>query len=130
MLDILERVCICKVCWFFSYCLSFFMNNVEGIYFSKHPDYTFCYGVAGAGVAFWKPGQTGTIIVFEVVLGKQKKLEKKSMGGGQEPGFDCHISPLGMEVVIFHGAACLPKYLLSFSSLAAKASALNGQMWE
>ncbi|KAJ3379961.1 hypothetical protein HDU84_006265 [Entophlyctis sp. JEL0112] len=85
----------------------------KGLYFSKYADYTFAYAHAGVAENI-KPGQPGTVIMFQILLGRQMRVASLTMGADRTAGYDSHVSPKGCEWVIFDNSQCLPVYVFEF----------------
>lgn len=98
-----------------------------GLYFSRHPDYTFIYGNQ------MKPpiaGDRGTVLLFKVLLGRSKQLHNLQMGASLESGYDSHVSPKGFEWVLFDSDQCLPCYVIDWKAEKPIKAQLKGEQWE
>ncbi|RUS27030.1 hypothetical protein BC938DRAFT_483800 [Jimgerdemannia flammicorona] len=101
----------------------------SGLYFSAYPDYTFCYNNKPPRPL--QEGDKGSVILFDVCLGKIKKLTGLNMGGTLTPGYNSPMSPKGCEWVISDQNQCSPRFILDFvvERLPLKKK-LSGKIWE
>lgn len=82
-------------------------------------------GYFGAGIYFSEIAATSIhyaqgsnqLLLCRVLLGKPFRLSSVQTGRGLQPGYTSHVTDAqGTEVVIFHEAAMLPVYVLSFAA--------------
>ncbi|KAI9330148.1 hypothetical protein DFJ73DRAFT_859249 [Zopfochytrium polystomum] len=79
-----------------------------------------------------REGETGTTILFDVVLGRTCQLTDLKVGNGLTPGYDSHISPKQCEMVIFDNRQCVPVYTFKFKAekaLVEVMEGMNGEFW-
>jgi len=77
----------------------------KGIYFTKYADYALWYS---------EERESDQVLLSKLIVGNAFQCNKRMDGQGLKPGYDCHISPKGNEVVIFDTDQILPRYIITY----------------
>jgi hypothetical protein len=93
----------CQMCRgqapFIEHDCGWFGKHTDGVYVSKHADYTFHYQHAPGR----KPaaGDEGAVIMLETVTGKVKHFDQRRDGAPPTAGFHCHASTKYLEFYVW-----------------------------
>ncbi|XP_048239350.1 protein mono-ADP-ribosyltransferase PARP14-like [Haliotis rufescens] len=80
----------------------------NGIYFSEFPSYSSQY-VEGEQM----------LLLCKVLQGRIFKCSAQKLGAGKEPGYDSHVDPHGLEIVIYDQDCILPCYIVHYIQIAS-----------
>lgn len=91
----------CRMCrgldaWY-SHDDGWFGVHTQGVYVSKHADYTTYYSSGAAPV----PGDVGQTVILKMVAGRTKRFIGSPGSIPPAPGFDCHVSTNDLEFFVF-----------------------------
>ncbi|KAI9350082.1 hypothetical protein BDR26DRAFT_891409 [Obelidium mucronatum] len=99
-----------------------------GLYFSQYADYTFAYAHDSTARPI-KAGEKGTVIMFNVLLGKTYRVQNLTLGASKMAGYDSHVSPKECEWIIFDNTQCVPVYVFEFEAEVSVKAKVGGA-WE
>ncbi|KAI9330819.1 hypothetical protein BDR26DRAFT_690466 [Obelidium mucronatum] len=86
-----------------------------GLYFSHYADYTFAYAHDSTARPI-KAGEKGTVIMFNVLLGRTYRVQNLALVASKVDGYDSIVSPNECEWIIFDNSQCLPVYVFEFEA--------------
>ena len=100
-----------------------FGNHTKGVYLSKHADYTFWYSGRRDPV----PGDSGRVVMLEVVTGRVCHFAHRRDGAHPTAGYHCHESPNNLEFYVWDTNTtaepptptyrAIPKYVISWKAV-------------